>query len=165
MDVVANLFNNCDPLKPPPEGTYVDLYPARGDAAIVSMLGRRIRRAATHTHLLFSGHPGSGKSTELLRLCERLAPQLPSLLDEINLVLEKARAELKKRGYQDLVLVVDNLEKIPDVRDPATGHGTHYWLFIASGEQLNSIAAHTVLTVPLQLIYSTQHASLMRIFG
>ena len=271
MDVVANLFNNCDPLKPPPEGTYVDLYPARGDTAVVSMLERRIRRAATPTHLLFSGHPGSGKSTELLRLRERLknpqgnsidrffpiymdaddyvnrydvelveillgivssvaeclreeegihlessylksrwqelkeillspveikevefslsefakfttelkradsdsrvqvrkklAPQLPSLLDEINLVLEKARAELRKRGYQDLVLVVDNLEKIPDVRDPATGRGTHYWLFIASGEQLNSIAAHTVLTVPLQLIYSPLHASLMRIFG
>lgn len=280
MDVVASLFNNCDPLKPPPEGTYVDLYPARGDTAVVSILERRIRRAATpinqnqavtYTHLLFSGHPGSGKSTELLRLCERLknpqgnsvdrffpiymdaddyvnrydvelieillgivssvaeclrkeedihlessylksrwqelkeillspveikevefslsefakfttelkradsdsrvqvrkklTPQLPSLLDEINLVLESARAKLRKRGYHDLVLVIDNLEKIPNVRDPDTERGTHYWLFIESGEQLNSIEAHTVLSVPLPLIYSPQHAPLTETFG
>jgi DNA polymerase III delta prime subunit len=222
MDVMAKLFNICDPLKSPPEGAYVDLSSGRGDAAVVSMLDRRIHRTEAQTHLLFSGHPGSGKSTELLRLCERLknpqgdsvdrffpvymdaddyinrhdvevmeillalvgsvagtlrdeknihlessyfrsrweelrdialtpvelekvefslpeigkfttklkqanvgyrrevrkklTPRLPSLLDETNLILARTRLELKKRGYRDLVLVVDNLEKLRDIR-------------------------------------------------
>jgi len=96
---------------------------------------------------------------------EKLTPQLPSLLDEINLVLERARIELKKRGYQDLVLVVDNLEKIPDAREPANEQGTYYRLFLVGGEQLNAIAAHTVLTVPLPLIHSPQRTSLVQTFG
>ncbi len=271
MDIMASLFNICDPLKPPPEGAYVDLSPARGNVAIISILERRIRRAVTPTHLLFSGHPGSGKSTELLRLRERLknpqgnsvdrffpiyvdaddyvnrydvelieillgivgavaqslrdeegvylessylrsrwqelkeaalipverkelefslpglaqfaaglkraetafrgkvrerlVPQLPSLLDEISLVLVKARAELRKRGYQDLVLIIDNLEKIPDVRDSVTGRGTHYWLFVTGGEQLRAIQTHTVLTVPLPLIHSPQRSPLVQTFA
>lgn len=271
MDIMANLFNICDPLKPPPEGTYVDCSSAQGGTAVVSILARRIRRAIGHTHLLFSGHTGGGKSTELLRLCEqlrnpsgnsdvrffpvymdaedyvsfydvevteillaivgsvaeslresedihlessylksrweefrdvaltpvemekaefslskfakfttslkkadidsrrkvreRLTPQLPSLLDEINLVFEKARIELKERGYQDLVLVVDNLEKITDVDDSATGRGAYYRVFVVGGEQLSSIAAHTVLTVPLPLIHSPRRTQLVQTFG
>ena len=271
MDIMAELFNICDPLKPASETAYVDFSSARGDAAVVSMLDRRIRRAEAHTHLLFSGHPGSGKSTELLRLCERLGnprgnsadrffpvymdaddyvnrhdvevteillaiiglvaeslrhkenihlessyfrsrweelkdialvpmelekvefslpeigkfttklrradvnyrrevrgkltPRLPSLLDEINLVLEQARVELKKRGYQDMVLVVDNLEKIPDVVDPTTKQGTYYRVFTVGSEQLSAIGAHAVFTIPLPLIHSPQRTSLVQAFG
>jgi hypothetical protein len=96
---------------------------------------------------------------------ERLTPQLPSLLDEINLVLEKARIELKKRGYQGLVLVVDNLEKITDVDESATGRGAYYRIFVVGGEQLSAIGAHTILTVPLPLIHSPQRTSLVQTFG
>jgi len=96
---------------------------------------------------------------------EKLNPQLPSLLDEINLVLEKARIELKKRGYQDMVLVVDNLEKIIDVDISPTGRGAYYRVFIVGGEQLNTIAAHAVFTVPLPLINSPQRTSLVQTFG
>jgi len=267
---MASLFNICNPLKPPPVRAYVDFHSARGDTKIVPMLHQRIRRAEAHTHLLFSGHPGSGKSTELMRLCElmkrprgasgaifpvymdaddylsrqdveiieillaivglvaqslrdeaninlessyfqsrweelkefaltpvemekvefslpsigkfttklkradvnfrqevrkKLTPQLPSLLDEINLVLERARVELKKCGYQDLALVIDNLEKIPDVIDQETKQGTYYRVFIVGGEQLSAIDAHTVITIPLPLIHSPQRSSLAQTFG
>ena len=276
MDIMAKLFNVCNPLKPASEEAYVDFSPARGDAATIGILERRIRRAETPTHLLFSGHPGGGKSTELLRLCEQLkepkgepadrffpvymdaddyvnlydvavleillgvvgsvaeelrdkvginlessyfrtrleglkelafthvelqkaefslpeiakftvqlkkadadsrkqvrnslTPQRPSLLDEINLVLERARLELGKKGYRDLVLVIDNLEKIPDVRDTNikvadAKQGTYYQVFIVGGEQLSAIDAHTVLSVPLPLIHSPQQASLTQTFG
>ena len=273
MDIMKKLYNICDPLKQPPEGTYVDLCSARGDSPhkpVVSILQNRIDRAEKHTHLLFSGHPGSGKSTELLRLCkrldtasdsssrffpiyidadkyinrqdvdlteillaivgslaetlrdekdihlessylesrwnelkdlaftdvelekaefsltkyvkfvtklkqadsksrllvrEKLSPKLPSILDEINLVLDKARVELKKINYQDLVLVVDNLEKIQDVVDPETKLRTYDRVFITGGEQLSSISAHAIFTVPLPLIHSPQQSSLIQTFG
>lgn len=271
MDIRKRLFNICDPLKPPPEGAYVDCSSARGDAAIISMLEQQIGWSEAHAHPLFSGHLGCGKSTELLRLCnqlknprgsavdrffpvymdasehvnqydvevtdillaaigsvakslrdeesihlessyfrkrweeikgfaltpveleklefslpemgklttklkradidsrrkvrERLTPQLPSLLDEINLVLDDARVRLKKRGYQDLVIVVDNLEKIPDMPEPTTEKGTYYKVFVAGGEQLSAIEAHTVLTVPLPLIHSPQRMSMVQTFG
>jgi hypothetical protein len=64
MDVMRELFNICNPLKPPPEGPYVDLSPVRGDSATIDMMSRRIRRSKTPAHLLFSGHPGGGKSTK-----------------------------------------------------------------------------------------------------
>jgi hypothetical protein len=76
MDTIAKLYNICNPLKPPTKETYVDLCSARGGTSVVSVLERRIRKSdldsKTYTRLLFSGHLGSGKSTELLRLCEQI---------------------------------------------------------------------------------------------
>jgi len=271
MDITARLFNICNPMEPPVSDAYVDFGPARGDEAVIATLERRIRRAGDYTHLLFSGHPGSGKSTELLRLCDRfknpahssldryfpvymdaddyvnrldvavteillaiissvaeslrdkenihlessylrsrwdeikglalsevelekvefslpeigkfttklkkadansrrqvrdeLTPQLPSILDEINLVLAQARIELKKLGYQDLVLVVDNLEKVQDVKSSDAEKGMFYELFVVGGQQLSDIEAHTVLSIPLPLIHSPQRMELVNTFG
>lgn len=270
MNIMASLFNACDPIKPPREGTYVDCSSARG-GDIVYTLARDIRWVESQTCLLFSGHSGSGKSTELRRLCERLenpemdsqerflpiyidsddhvspsdpevteillaivgsvaetlrdkediclessylesrwnefkdiltasvdiektelslakfakftvklkqaatesrrkvraklAPQLPSLIDEINLVLSRARVELVQRGYKDLVLVIDNLEKIPDVTDYTTGEEIYHRLFITGGQQLGAIEARIVLTLPLSLIHSSRGRQLAQNLG
>lgn len=47
---------------------YVELDPARGDSAVVHLLGSRIELAQSRTVQLLTGHPGSGKSTELFAL-------------------------------------------------------------------------------------------------
>ncbi len=278
MDMITELFNVCDPLKPPPhQSAYVDCSAARGDTADdASTLAQRVRHAAasskSHMHLLFSGHPGSGKSTELGRLCQQLkcppksssdcffpvymdaddhhisrhnvevteillaiigsvaeslkeeenihlessylhrrlhelrkllsspveikeaevpisksaklkvgirqtsiefwqkvqdrliTPRPPSLIGQINLELEKARVEIRKHGYKDIVIVVDHLDKIPDLEDPQTELSAHYRIFVEGGSQLRKIGAHMVLTVPLSLIRSEQGATLASIF-
>jgi len=267
MDIISELFNICDPKNPPSEENYVDLCSERGGTSVVSVLKKRIRRSESYTHLLFSGHPGGGKSTELRRLCEKLdqsdprfftvymdadeyinrqdvdiveiflaiigslaetlrqdenididspilekrwneikgvfssemelekieislgklakfvtklkksdnetrqkvrkilSPQLPSILDETNLILSDARIKLKQKGYHDLVLVIDNLEKIIDVIDPDINKGTYYRIFIAGGQQLSLIEAHAIYTIPLPLINSTQRSSIVQTFG
>ena len=272
MDIMAKLFNACNPVKPPPtKDAYVDCSLARGGETIVNTLAKNVRWADSQTCLLFSGHSGGGKSTELLRLCERLenpeadsqepffpvyidsddhvsptdpevteillaivgsvaetlrdkenislessylekrwtelrdvlsasvdiektelslakfakftmklkqaanesrrevrkklAPQLPSLIDEINLILIQARSRLIPLGYRDLVLVVDNLEKIPDVTDHITGEEIYHRLFIVGGQQLGAIEARIVLTVPLSLIHSSRGHELAQKLG
>lgn len=264
MDKVAALFNICDPLKPPPKGAYVELCQARGESQVVPILAKGIRRAESNNYLLFSGHPGSGKSTELRRLCEnlktgdsrffpvymdadeyinrldvdvtdillmivgivaeslrneeeislkspylekrweelkeflftdveiekievplakyakliaklkradndsrnkvrdKLSPQLPSILGEINIILERAKVELKKKDYRGLVLVIDNLEKL---RDQPNKPDLCQRIFINGGEQLSAISTHVVFTIPLPLIHSPQHTSLVSIYG
>jgi hypothetical protein len=95
----------------------------------------------------------------------RLKPKLSTFLDEINLILSQARVELMKRGYRDLVLIIDNLEKITDDIDPETGHGTYYRIFNVGGQQLCSIEANAVFTVPLPLIYSSERSPIVQKFG
>lgn len=59
---------------------YVDLTPVRGGDDLAAIIARRIRRcdrteSPTFTKLLFSGHRGCGKTTELFRLKHKLEEQ------------------------------------------------------------------------------------------
>lgn len=69
-DLLTNLYNAFNPFEPLPAGDpkYVDCQEVRGDADILNELGNRMQLANQKTCQLYSGHRGSGKSTELLRL-------------------------------------------------------------------------------------------------
>jgi Fe-S-cluster formation regulator IscX/YfhJ len=73
-DLIARIYNSFDPSRPLPAGDpqYVDCREVRGDEDIVSDLGKRIRNSAVSTCQLYTGHRGSGKSTELRRLQKSL---------------------------------------------------------------------------------------------
>ena len=64
---IYNIFLPSEPL-PPGDPLYVNCEELRGDSNIKQQLGRKIVRAKTSTCQLYTGHTGSGKSTELLRL-------------------------------------------------------------------------------------------------
>jgi hypothetical protein len=76
--ILKHLYNNCKPLIPATAEQYVDLSPARGQKAFVSRFIRQAQFVAspnsqTHfLHFIFSGHYGSGKSSELKLLCREL---------------------------------------------------------------------------------------------
>ncbi len=72
------LYNAFDPFKPLDAGDpkYVDCREARGDEDILDDLGKRIILSNRNTCYLYSGHRGSGKSTELLRLKQELEKNL-----------------------------------------------------------------------------------------
>jgi energy-coupling factor transporter ATP-binding protein EcfA2 len=73
-DALARIANAFDPARPLPAGDpqYVDCRAVRGDEDIVSDLGKRIRTSDQITCQLYTGHRGSGKSTELRRLQKSL---------------------------------------------------------------------------------------------
>ena len=73
-DLLTKIYNSFDPGRPLPAGDpqYVDCRSVRGDEDIVDDLGRRIRNSDQMTYQLYTGHRGSGKSTELRRLKKSL---------------------------------------------------------------------------------------------
>ena len=75
--LISDIYNAFLPSEPLPPGNplYVECGKLRGDSNIEQELGRKILRANTSTCQLYTGHTGSGKSTELLRLKKHLEEQ------------------------------------------------------------------------------------------
>ena len=71
---ITDAYNLSNPVQPLPPGDprYVDCTPVRGDEDVVSQMFNAITWSDVHVAQLFTGHRGSGKSTELLRLQARL---------------------------------------------------------------------------------------------
>ena len=68
-DLLDEMYNNFAPTPlQPGDPRYVDCRSVRGDEDVVKDLGRTVRRSQAFTYQLYSGHRGSGKTTELLRL-------------------------------------------------------------------------------------------------
>lgn len=77
MNVARTLkdaYNLSNPVQPllPGDPRYVDCTPVRGNEDVVTQMFNAITWSDVHVAQLFTGHRGSGKSTELLRLQARL---------------------------------------------------------------------------------------------
>ena len=96
-----NLSNPVQPL-PPGDPRYVDCTPVRGNEDVVTQIFNAITWSDVHVAQLFTGHRGSGKSTELLRLQARL--------EEANYVVLYFEADddldLNDLEYTDLLLTI-----------------------------------------------------------
>ena len=247
---------------------YVDLDAARGDTEIVRRVARKIRLADAATCQVITGHPGSGKSTELFRLQhhlqeaddageryfvvlvraddhmdrndvdfpevliaiirqlatdlrERLKVELqpgyfrdrwerlkdlafseveldgikldagmatlagtikhsPDARLEVRKLLEPdttnwvhaandvigtAKQELQKKGYRDLVIVVDDLDKIITRVHPSAECTTTEHLFVHRAAQMTAFECHVVYTLPLELAYSHHEQAIEARYG
>ena len=71
---LKDAYNLSNPVQPLPQGDprYVDCTPVRGNENVVDQMFNSIVWSDVHVAQLFTGHRGSGKSTELLRLQARL---------------------------------------------------------------------------------------------
>jgi hypothetical protein len=98
-------------------------------------------------------------------LRDAIERQSTSLLHALNDLLSAARVALRSSGREGVVLIIDGLDKL--VRRPLDdgATNTHERLFIDRSEQLASLDAHTVYTVPISLIYSPRCAHLEQTFG
>jgi hypothetical protein len=260
-ELQARIYNAFNPLDPATPEQYFEMTAARGaDGALVREVLRHIKLARTnHVRFLFSGHIGSGKSTELLELRQKmlnqtggfryfpvvvdtndyladydadaidlllaivaelaaalrehlkidlsdtyfqrrfaeirdfllseveateadltlagakvklrrlkadetarakvreaLRPQVSTILAEINSLLDAARVKLQqdKRGFNDIILIIDNLEKIRKVSNAAEGFPSQKELFLEQYTKLTGFNAHVIYTVPLRLVRS-----------
>ncbi len=126
---IAETYQVCNPDKPlaPDDNRYVDLTENRGVKQIAKTVTRRIKRseADARIKLLFTGHRGSGKTTELLRLQKELEENsfftiymdveemldLASLsyLDVLVAMAKEVQAGLEQRKMPILAKLLDNI--------------------------------------------------------
>ncbi len=108
---------------------------------------------------------GSKKVRE--QLSKALAGEGTTLVTEFRRLLsEKARPALKKKGYRDIVIIVDYLEKL--VLRPADSPGqpnSHEVLFLHNAPTLTGIGTHLVLTLPITMAFSARQERLTQIYG
>ena len=272
-DILKNLYNDCDPLKPAQPKFYTDLSMVRGGETFIKTLCEELERSTGNVCVLFTGHSGCGKSSELQKLTHELRtvrekpshnryfpvyidaleyidvfdaslqeillsivselaaavlkeegielkntvlqsmfneiagyvtgskptkltlpfgeakleialnradpsireqvrqylkPRTSSLVTEINNVLIDARTQLKAKMprdggpiYRDIVIVVDNLEKIQTLAGHEIGENSAHALFIEGAPQLSTLKAHVIYTVHLSLARANGHELLI----
>jgi hypothetical protein len=91
-----------------------------------------------------------------------LEPKISTMLEEINLVFDQARLAVKKhksgpanQPCSDLVIILDNLERIRKIGGVEEGLASQRELFLERYTQLTGMRAHFIYTVPLRLIRSS----------
>ena len=94
-----------------------------------------------------------------------LDPQIFPFIERINEFIRAALPEIQKKGYRDLVLIIDNLDRIVlRVLDEKTARTTHDALYLEHAEQLKALDAHMVYTVPISMFYSIKATQLAGAF-
>ncbi len=83
------------------------------------------------------------------------------LIERLNTLIDDARTRLRIQGFKDLVVIVDQLEKMA-YRTNKDGTSSHKELFVHHAGQLKSLHCHIIYTVPINLIFS---ANLGHTFG
>lgn len=85
---------------------------------------------------------------------EQLAPQVGTLRAEVNAIFQEARLALQAKGYEDLCLILDNLDKVRRVSHRDEGESSYRALFLESAANFQELSVHLVLTLPLTLVRS-----------
>lgn len=99
------------------------------------------------------------------KIRKALEPNVSNLIQEANKLFEEIIVFLRGREYQDLVLIVDALDRIV-LRDiPGSQFNTHEQLFINRGDQLTQICCHIVYTLPVSMVFTPKGTILTNIFG
>jgi hypothetical protein len=94
----------------------------------------------------------------------KIESRTSNLLDAVNDLLRIAVVALRKHNRAGLVLLIDGLDKLV-YRQLAHGTITHDRLFHDRCEQMASLKAHVVYTVPISVIYSPRCANIEQTFG
>ncbi|MCP4344861.1 MAG: ATP-binding protein [Desulfobacterales bacterium] len=99
------------------------------------------------------------------KLRDYLEARTDSIIDSINNeIIEKAVQNLEDAGKKNLVVIVDNLDRMDNTPKPS-GRTQPEHVFIDRGEHLQELNCHLVYTIPMTLIYSNNAAILSSKFG
>lgn len=94
-----------------------------------------------------------------------IEPRTGGMLDAINQeLLQPAIKRLQQKGKKGLVVIVDNLDRVDNIRKPS-GRSQPEYLFLDRGEQLKKLECYLVYTVPLTLLFSGELLPLTNRFG
>jgi len=101
--------------------------------------------------LEITGHIRSG-SKRRVEIRQVLEKESSVFIDRLNTLIDAARVELKKQGYVDLVVIVDQLEKMAYRKRYEDSNYAE--LFVHHAGQLKSPHCHILYTVPIDLVFS-----------
>lgn len=84
---------------------------------------------------------------------QNLRREISVFIEKLNVLIGEARRIVEAKGFTDLVLIVDGIEKMHYELNNE-GHSTHNELFVQHAEQLRSPECHIIYTVPVSLAYN-----------
>ncbi len=100
------------------------------------------------------------------KLRKHLEDRLPRIYDLVNSeVLLPAREWLSDQGYEDVLIIVDQLDRIPQKQLKDRGLTNHEQLFLNSADVLRALQCDVLYTIPIELAYSHCHGRLADIYG
>jgi hypothetical protein len=94
-----------------------------------------------------------------------LEPDTGNLLAAANDLIGAARLELARKGYQDLAILVDDLDKMVLRPCEKTACSTCEYLFINREAQLRGFQCHVLYTMPIACAYSSMAARIRNLYG
>ena len=100
-----------------------------------------------------------------LGIRKAMEPDTGNLLQATNDVIGEAKLRLRQEGCQDLVILVDDLDKMILRPHHEMGCSTAEHLFINRGAQLSGFDCHMVYTMPIELAYSTREQTIASHYG
>ncbi|MCP4397324.1 MAG: hypothetical protein GY801_08510, partial [bacterium] len=84
---------------------------------------------------------------------ECFTPKVSDLLIRMNRLIDAARTHVQSKGRRDLVLIIDNLEKMSPNILKEEGKEADVSLFVDYGNLLLGLDCHLICTVPIRLLY------------
>jgi hypothetical protein len=95
-----------------------------------------------------------------------LQGQLPKVYDLVNReLLPEARTHLATKGFEDILLIIDDLDKIPQKVLSEQGLTNHENLFLDNAATLRAISCSLLMTIPIELAYSPAQGRLRDDYG
>jgi hypothetical protein len=94
-----------------------------------------------------------------------LEPDTSNLLNAANDLIGAAKMELLNKGYGDLVIIVDDLDKMVLRPCDKAACDTCEYLFINREGQLRGFLCHVVYTMPIACAYSSMSTRIANLYG
>ena len=86
---------------------------------------------------------------------QHLRHRTPTLIQAVNEIVTNMQEEVSRQGYEGLVVMVDNLDRMQSLEPGPSGRPLAIELFIDLADTLRSVACHTIYVVPTTLLHST----------
>ncbi len=99
-------------------------------------------------------------------LDEYIEPNILELIKYINEdLLDSCNQQLKAKGKQGLVVIIDNLDRIAKRESIAEGFNVAKKIFVEQGRLLKSLNCHLVYTMPIILTFANELQQVTDTFG
>ncbi len=99
---------------------------------------------------VISNFKAASSHREIIR--HNLKREISVFINKLNVLVKDARQKIKEGGFNELVIIVDGIEKM-HYEQFTDGHSTYSELFVQHAEQLCAPECHIIYTVPVSLAY------------